>query len=108
MHHNHTPGPWYVKTVATDTPELPGSEQHATVAHQPTGSLVAIVSLKGMAAVDNANAALIAAAPELLEALREVVAEATAFEEKRGYPMARPWVRLARAAIAKAEGRAQQ
>lgn len=90
--HKHTPGPWKYNPHS-----LTGCVRGAA------GEGIAIAN--GGAGVMHSNGHLIAAAPELLAALREVVAEADAYEAKHG-PMRRPWVRLARAAIAKAEGRA--
>lgn len=100
---NTTPGQWAVKQQATDTPELPGSEQHALVAHKPSGSLVAIIAMKGNAAVDNANAALIAAAPDMLFALRKFLAWAECDDALPPVDID-ACMHYARAAIARAEG----
>ena len=53
--------------------------------------------------VKAANASLIAAAPELLAALRETIDVTTVYH--RNDPVGRPWLMNALAAIAKAEGR---
>lgn len=96
----HTPGPWvwYRK--------LSGSENSRGFGIAQEGKRFAIVDVYPLdedGVAGEANARLMAAAPELLEALEEVVAEATAYEARHG-EMRRPWVRKARAAIAKAKG----
>ena len=91
----HTPGPWEV---------LPESDSHE-------GPLIAECDLQSDEAQNRANARLIAAAPDLLEALRASVAatdrELEAFRRNLGRnPLVMPeWLAGARAAIAKAEGR---
>lgn len=69
----HTPGPWHVAQLATNTPDAPGTERAAIVA-DTRGNNVASISLRGGAANDNANAALIAAAPTLLVLLTDIEA----------------------------------
>jgi len=93
----HTPGPW---TVTPDSFVMAGSRPSIGVARIITHAKEFV-----------ANALLIAAAPELLEALRASVAatdrELEAFRRNLGRnPLVMPeWLAGARAAIAKAEGR---
>jgi len=89
----HTPGPWYVND---DCIEADGPEG-------PRDVTVAVVHLN--ASID-ADASLIAAAPELLAALKEIVA----YDEGSNDPyMAEDYgyevLLRCKAAIAKAEGR---
>ena len=87
----HTPGPWRFMTDTTG--------EYLAVFATPQGGTKVICPVK---IADEANAHLIAAAPELLDALRALVQ----VYEKVGGPLAvDPKVADARAAIAKAEGR---
>lgn len=68
----HTPGPW----VACDDDSMDGCDFIPIETEQPTGPLCRIIcevrpedTDDGLTDVDSANARLIAAAPELLEAL---------------------------------------
>ena len=83
----HTPGPWHIGGRTILRPTL-------TIFHKPFG-------LGDVAEVyEEANARLIAAAPELLEALKEIADTDpvdAALDPQRA-------VRIARAAIAKATG----
>lgn len=102
----HTPGPWVKHTPSNAT-------QTALIARELPNhrrSIVAVIPdhlQHGNAAVTDwfemeANARLVAAAPELLEALRNLLAEG----EFADYPNTRQWhaVQAARAAITKATG----
>lgn len=97
----HTPGPWVVTsgyngrtTVAmVRSPDRTVCVEAATDAQPP-----------GFDATD-ANARLIAAAPELLKALKEAVAVARVARDRHGRSL---WVPAAEAAIAKAEGVAEE
>ena len=80
----HTPGPWRIGTPP------PNGEQTIGTQH---GLMVAVVTT-GSGVPTKANARLIAAAPELLEALQEIV---NAADGDAG-------LKKARAAIAKATG----
>lgn len=91
----HTKGPWHIGPETVLRPTM-------TIYSRPFG-LGDICEVYPKGEEGKANARLISAAPELLEALEEVVAEATAYEARHG-EMRRPWVRKARAAIAKAKG----
>jgi hypothetical protein len=86
----HTPGPWRVMP-----PSVGRFKVGAARAHSEAFQIVGEASNYNEQA--EANARLIAAAPELLEALQELVS----------HYMARnpPWLGKARAAIAKAEGK---
>ncbi len=94
----HTPGPWRHEPDNINTylnPEFPDAYCGAIMGDD--NMVVAVV-------IDDetpgaANARLIAAAPELLEALDGALAQATF--EKHAF---RPWQDQARAAIAKATG----
>ena len=77
----HTPGPWKRKIKSVLIPIAPYEWAEAY-----GGSI--------------ANARLIAAAPDLLEALKEIVAAA----DGKGWEQLDPSFKKARAAIAKAEG----
>jgi hypothetical protein len=89
----HTPGPW----LTTESTEHWG-RVNVTVQAAFTGNEIA-TAWQGTADVNRANARLIAAAPDLLEALKELVAAA-------GGVNAGPltWLAKARATIARATG----
>ena len=84
----HTPGPWIVVSRGMFSPKVVDANSlgicHTTYA--PTGA--------------EANARLIAAAPDLLEALKEIVDAA----DGAGWEQLDPSFKKARAAIAKATG----
>ena len=90
----HTPGPWQIGknfgSVVCDTP-VPGIRGSDDTEYYG-GHLIA-------ESVTEANARLIAAAPELLEALKELMVAA---DRVSAEPVT--WLGKARAAIAKAEG----
>jgi hypothetical protein len=97
----HTPGPWSFDDEFVFSGSLPGSRR-----------LVAKFSLwsvpKYPSDVDKANAALIAAAPDLLEALKQIVA--SAHEDRNPGHVSRVVVKIqdvyrAEDAIARAEGK---
>ena len=92
----HTPGPWHVAGVSVTS---------ADGLH--------VCDVNGYGATDEtkrANAALIAAAPDMLEALRGLLAERYALEEPEQFDAAGNWTsdspasEKARAAIRKATG----
>jgi len=87
----HTPGPWI-----TDSKERTDTARYIMAAARPFPHTIARIDLVNRAE-DEANAALIAAAPEMYEALRDLLAVKPNSD-------APEWV-AARAAIAKAEGR---
>ena len=87
--HSFTPGPWHIGTPPPNGEQTIGTTQGLMVAVATTGTSVPT----------KANARLIAAAPDLLEALIELAdCGAEAWGEDR------PCVKWARAAIAKATG----
>jgi hypothetical protein len=87
---NHTPGPWHI-----DHDDRPGMKWN----HHICGSNGRAVCLITHSETADANARLIAAAPELLEALQAIVdQEQSGDEETHMHDMAD----IARAAIAKA------
>jgi hypothetical protein len=99
----HTPGPWYALGQAVNV-DRAGLEGLASIAkaHQRRGT----DSVPITKAEAEANARLIAAAPDLLAALRGVADGSLCFcggeGEESGH---RTFCTVARAAIAKAEGR---
>jgi hypothetical protein len=90
----HAPGPWDCSIPRRPNGELAG---RAYVFSVPTGEYTAECFLTD---VDGANARLIAAAPELLETLRELVAIV-----KDGYMPGSGDIRMCELAIARAEGK---
>lgn len=91
----HTPGPWHVK--ASLNPSWPDG-----LAIRPTeGGDVAFIHLGGSEEA-KANASLIAAAPELLAALKEAVSQERPDADHYG-PKDNGWISRAQAAIKKAE-----
>ena len=97
MKTKHTPGPWTVGPWFDNDGQPEIIIEHVT----PHGNLVPAVALGGLVGQE-ANARLIAAAPELLDALRGLL-RCMADDEEYG-PDHR--VTIARAAIAKATGAA--
>ncbi len=91
----HTPGPW--ATYATSTPEISIIAEKRTVAFACPDDDEADGETE-------ANAALIAATPDMQAALRDLViaAEAAGWDVDRDNA---PILNAARAALAKAEGR---
>lgn len=87
-----TPGPWVVQRAAD------------AYCIASIGNLV-IMPSSGKVKHDNteADARLIAAAPDLLEALEMIVAEADSYTARTGKPVYN-WLDQARGAIAKARG----
>lgn len=98
----HTPGPWYAlgQAVNVDREGMAGLACIAK-AHQRRGTdLVPITKAEA-----EANARLIASAPELLAALSEIEAHHVEQNRAKGRPESRSrTLRVVRAAIAKAEG----
>lgn len=94
----HTPGPW--EAVGDRDDEGIMIVQSAT-----GGEVCDIVSTLGYAEADEANARLIAAAPDLLEALVDFVEQVEAYDRLHGANSCAISPDAARLAIAKAEGR---
>jgi hypothetical protein len=92
----HTPGPWYVRGA-------PAAYQHEKPRDITSGhSLIATACmLNNFRGETLANARLIAAAPDMLEALRTIVE----YGPQSGMKADAPMLIAARASIAKAEGR---
>ena len=97
---NHTPGPWHYEEspMKTGWCVVTGNNYLADV-HKHVGAMVDDVQ-------DEANARLIASAPELLEALESMVAEFDNLNRALDPELSvdRPRI-LARAAIAKVKGK---
>ena len=101
----HTPGPWTIERCSIDLPE----NDRLIVGH-PNSSDMSVIRTIGRLfsyarpEVNKANARLIAAAPELLEACKELLAGIgmAAIDDEPLRPND-PEVRAARAAIAKCE-----
>ena len=87
----HTPGPWTSYSVSTDTSRRVGPPKYAVAEIKPTGRHQE----------DAANANLIAAAPDLLEALRDILFNSVHGNGLDAHYKAQD---RARAVIAKAEG----
>ena len=87
-----TPGPWKIGTPPPNGEQTIGTAQGLMVAVATTGAGVQT----------KANAILIAAAPDLLEALQDC--ERVMSEELKGLLVIQPELKNARAAIAKATG----
>lgn len=117
----HTPGPWRVEadplhfdTLSTVTAGETFEEQNKSKLLKRVSIYRLIVQVGGFAEVheQEANTRLIAAAPELLEALSGLVAEHDSWNESVGKIIGRPvgwsgrYLDAARAAIAKAKGEA--
>lgn len=87
----HTPGPWHrnIRANGHYPVVFAGRNQHVATATQQTDP-----------AETEANIDLIATAPELLQALRELIEAATHHQADAAAALAQ-----ARAAVAKAEGR---
>ena len=94
MKQHHTPGPWYVSTPPPNGEQIIGNEKGMMVAVATTG-----VGLHNNTTTTLANARLIAAAPDLLEALQ--LADATLSGANMNLAVVE---RKIRAAIAKALG----
>lgn len=85
-----TPGPWVEFQCDGDA-----------VAIMPAGRVGDVCTFGETCANANADARLIAAAPELYEALRKILADNSYY-----YPIGNPWGDEARTALAKATGSA--
>ena len=94
----HTPGPWKATKFNPATGEIDDCYLYV----EP-GISVIERKVKGRDQHDTANARLIAAAPDLLEALEELLAVAVQYD----LPLSDPERIKARAAIARARGEEQ-
>ncbi len=106
MNAKHTPGPWNIGSS-----DLPVSRMsiHCKGHKDSCHSTVALMVSRGVIGISHdeefANARLIAAAPDLLEALKDCVAVMD--RELAGLKVIQPELSAARAAIAKATGEPQ-
>ena len=94
METKHTPGPWFMETWSKFNGEQ--VTQVSAFSEYGNRTMQAIVNSGN----SEANARLIAAAPDLLEALKEIVSAA----DGDGWNQLDAGLRKARAAIAKATG----
>jgi hypothetical protein len=98
----HTPGPWYY------VPRLSASENHAgyLVGCGPTPNqrIAEVIPVDQDGIKGGANARLIAAAPEMLEALQAMVGSYVRFYGDKGLESPPGQIKKALAAIAKATG----
>lgn len=97
MSTKHTPGPW----KATKGGEIRAVQDSIEITIAVTFDL----REDDRGTKKEANARLIAAAPELLEALRDLAGWAEMYRDSVAYESGRKHIYAARAAIAKAEGR---
>ncbi|WP_288254055.1 hypothetical protein [uncultured Hydrogenophaga sp.] len=102
MSAQHTPGPWFV-SKKNPLRVIESGPRALTLAS--AGTTGRGVTLDGAQCEAEANARLIAAAPELLAALQEMLA--VYGNDGHFHPPAREAMRLASAAIAKATGSQQ-
>ena len=109
METKHTPGPWSITNTimgSVDPVTLPSSVIAPPYGSVDTICVFSFMTKKKPHDEQQANARLIAAAPDLLAALRLLLdgLQTYAPEFLHGLPKA-DYIRAARAAIAKAEGR---
>ena len=100
----HSNGPWLAVDVLTETN---GYQSFAIVcANQPCNNQndIAAIWPRGGKAKTQANAALIAAAPEMLKALERIVSDAGKFYSKHNVEELSECILIARYAIATATG----
>lgn len=104
MDGKHTPGPWHFDDGGDGDLEIWSAAYHPTMPLCSVGNY----GPAGPSSTDNANARVIAAAPELLEACERVLKESVRVEYDEDGPacaeMAYEVLEVVRAAIAKAEG----
>lgn len=104
---NHTPGPW----VFSDNTKLGWKTNPYSVSVKRKGHFTAVADIPNRKLLTDeekkANARLISAAPDLLEALKEITsdyAERFDLDDPSTNPGIKSSIKLARAAIAKATG----
>jgi len=90
----HTPGPWVLDTTWGIVRDERGTAEVCAIHAGRTGK----------PAEAQANARLIAAAPEMFELLEWAVKRVVLENEERGNPILLAWLPLARAIIAEAKG----
>lgn len=103
---SHTPGPWDCDTLYTSEEDVPFSlSKEVRAVMSPNGDVAYLANALDSDQTIMANARLIAAAPELLAALKAALPVLESDANRREIPdWERALVNLARAAIAKAEG----
>ena len=98
----HTPGPW------TSGRPIPADDTVSRIVRAGADHIAVVMDLEGAAQEATDNARLIAAAPDMLAALLEVVAEWDAHhadeDHRSGYTLDTGGIAQARAAIARATG----
>ncbi len=99
MEHKHTPGPWRVGRHFTDDEGYREIAIEATVRGVECVPASVVLQFANYGGMQEANARLIAAAPELLEALEAMI---IAYEHEASPE--NPSLLMGRAAIAKATG----
>lgn len=92
----HTPGPWY-----TDGPYTVSAKDHRAMGQTPIATIHGFVGTDGR----EANARLIAAAPDMLAALRELIEQLEAIGIPDWHGAEGLDLNPAKETIAKAEGR---
>jgi hypothetical protein len=111
QHAAHTPGPWVPRRAGTFIEGEPGHEEthnypaHVVVIDKTDKGLRRtrfVAECSGSGLPNDANARLIAAAPELLAALKEIMPDGWGENSTMDHM---PGIKAARLAIAKAEGR---
>lgn len=104
----HTPGPWHVSAAGRSVFAEPNKIDHRGVTYAPCIT----EGIRPVSEEGNANACLIAAAPEMLAALELIAGLMQSLRESNGWQEIGYWCGprvhraedAARAAIAKAEG----
>jgi hypothetical protein len=99
MSTTHTSGPWRTNGFAIDSETSRRDYGHKYKPDMRSRPVAQIISVSGEDEENKANARLIAAAPELLEALQDAMK--VAIHEEHPF---RSWHNKAKAAIAKATG----
>ena len=104
---NHTPGPWILRACSTNCNSGRRTLYVMNSLPDIDGKCVAnVIAGPTSNPAWDANACLIAAAPDMLAACKELLAEVEHAIRQAGYdPDNRESITQARAAIAKAEGR---
>lgn len=101
----HTPGPWIVKGRVHSSGEAIRVESHHPSADHRLYQVCDVLDANGYPQ-NHANLRLIAAAPDLLDALQSIVADHEHCGDDWG-DRREAWIETARAAIARATGETQ-
>lgn len=108
---NHTPGPWEIRTRVDGTRSITGAYHFPRGEHPLAGGILHVCDLSGDKHHDDANARLIAAAPEMYEALTNIYGWLMSVwtpEDMEGGAVNEEFKKAylaTRAALSKAEGR---